>query len=420
MESPLMLVPTTNVVGSSSSMSFLHQYFILLKGHYFLFFSAFGVLYPVLSITLRSRGLSNTEISYINLIIPFLVFFTNPLMGFTADHSRRYSLVFNIVLAITTILYGVMFLLPTIKTHNIQAKIIYNEQFDRVLDFCASQEVAIKCSSRSECGCSYQSYCQNDDLKFNFTFSMNSSNTRQKLNASIDSSEPIRCGVEYQVPINKYIEKNYSNLYFNNEKISSLAICQVTCSIPYYCHGIRYPRQTLYILLYSLLFVFGTNFLSNSITLGASIGFAALPRPDIFGQQRVWGTIGFGISALLASRLYAKFNTEFVYIIMFSITTITCILVTSFIRIHSNKHKENNTTNDNLTNNEQEINDLSMMNPTKEKEKKKKISQFKIAALIPLLKKVDVIVFLSLSFLWGMSYAALDPVCTLLKPYFNR
>ncbi|CAF4468076.1 unnamed protein product, partial [Rotaria magnacalcarata] len=54
MESPSMLAPTTNVV----SASFVHRHYILLKAHYFLFFSAFGILYPILNITLRSRGLS--------------------------------------------------------------------------------------------------------------------------------------------------------------------------------------------------------------------------------------------------------------------------------------------------------------------------------------------------------------------------
>jgi hypothetical protein len=137
--------------------------------------------------------------------------------------------------------------------------------------------------------------------------------------------------------------------------------------------------------------------------LGASIGFVSLPRPDIFGQQRVWGTIGFGISAFTASRLHTIFQTDFVYIIMFSITTIICIGVTSFIRIHSNKSKKS------IPNEQEMINLPEEQNLSKGK-KKKDLSQFRTAALIPLLKKIDVIVFLSLTFIWGMSYAALDPV----------
>jgi len=238
---------------------------------------------------------------------------------------------------------------------------------------------------------------------------MNSTHVHQKLNTLIDMSEPALCGIQYQVPIDNFIEKYRSNLPYNNENTSPLAFCEITRSIPYYCHGVRYPQQTQYILFYSILFILGANFLYNAITLGASIGFATLPRPDIFGQQRVWGTVGFGISAFVASRLYSIYNTDLVYIIMFSITTTICIFVTSFIRIHPDKQKLS-TINDNMETNEQEMTDLTVENTTKEKEKEKKeISQFKIAPIIPLLKKLDVIVFLSLTFIWGMSYACLDP-----------
>lgn len=365
-----MLNPTTNSVDLSTRkpVSLFHRYFFLIKGHYFLFFSAFGTLYPILSITLRSRGLSNTEISYINLIIPFIVFCTNPLCGFLADHTRRYLFVFNIILSLATGFCLALFLLPPIQTHDIQAKIISSDR--TWLDFCASDEVGSKCSSRSECGCSYHANCQS----INFTFAMSPSHINNKSD----------CGVDYRVPVTQ-------------SRLSSSMTCQITCSIPHFCQGNRQSNQVLLIIAYSILFVLGTNFISNAITLGASIGFAFLPRPELFGQQRVWGTIGFGLSAFLASLIYKIFPTEFVYIIMFSIVSVICIIVTSFIGIHPHKKHDNNKSG-------QELTELPVKN---ESENKK--SKFSI--LLPLLKKLDVIIFLSLTFIWGMSYAALDPVC---------
>ena len=94
--------------------SWIDRFHLLLKGHYFFFFSAFGTLYPILSITLRSRGLTTQEIALMNLIIPFLVFFSNPLIGFFADKSRRYVFVFNVILVLVTVLYSIMFQLPSI------------------------------------------------------------------------------------------------------------------------------------------------------------------------------------------------------------------------------------------------------------------------------------------------------------------
>jgi len=409
MESPTMLVPTTAIVGLSPSEPFFRRYYILLKVHYFLFFSAFGVLYPVLNITLRSRGLSNTELSYINLIIPFLVFFTSPLVGFVADHSRRYLLTFNIIVAIMTITYTCIFLVPSIKTHHIQADMTYDDPLGRVLDFCASQEVATQCSSRSECGCSYQSDCTTENSVFNFTFTMNTNDTVQKSLSSIRTNEPSTCGIFYRVPIDNQIQNGSSILPPYTGHTLPLAVCKITCSTPHFCHGTRYPQQTIYVLLYSLFFIMGTNLLMNAITIGVSIGFAMLPRPELFGQQRVWGTVGFGVSAFVASRFYKFFNTEFVYIIMFGIAAILCICITSFIHIQPQKKKQN-TTNDDAGNTEENLTDFSQPNSAKEK-KKEDTSRFKIATLIPLLKKIDVIIFLSLTFIWGMSYAGLDPVC---------
>ncbi|CAF4082337.1 unnamed protein product, partial [Rotaria sordida] len=421
MDSPSMLTPTANVprATSSSSLPFVHRYYILLKAHYFLFFSAFGILYPILNITLRNRGLSNAELSYINVIIPFIMFFTNPLIGFIADHSRRYLFIFNFILAIITIIYGIMFILPTVKSRNIQADIYHNNQYGYSLNFCASQEVATQCASRSQCGCSYQANCTlidsldyryNNQMKtFVFTFSMNSKDFSKEINYATDMSEPETCGIKYRVSIDQiikqYIEDRSFDLLPSNDISSKLASCEITCSIAHYCHGSRYANQIGFILLYSLLFIIGNNLINNAIALGASIGFATLDRPEIFGQQRVFGTLGFGISAFLASRVYQIFQTEFVYIIMFSITSIICIIVTSFIRIQPNKQKPSTIHNENIVE-EIQIDDLSRV---KVKKTKKSRSQGALSKLLGMLKKIDVIIFLSLAFAWGMSNAVLDP-----------
>ncbi|CAF1253487.1 unnamed protein product [Rotaria sordida] len=446
MESPSMLIPTANVPRaiSSPSLSFAHRFYILLKAHYFLFFSAFGILYPILNITLRNRehyflffsafgilypilnitlrnrGLSNIELSYINIIIPFIIFFTNPLIGFIADHSRRYILTFNFIVAINTIIYAIMFTLPTVKSRNIHADIYHNNQYGYSLNFCASQEVATQCASRSQCGCSYQAHCTlidsldnryNNQMKtFVFTFSINSKDFSKEINYATHMSEPETCGIKYRVSIDQvikqYIENRGFDLLPSNDISSELANCEITCSIAHYCHGSRYANQIGVILLYSLLFVIGNNLINNAIALGVSIGFASLDRPEIFGQQRVFGTLDFGISAFLASRVYQIFQTEFVYIIMFSITTIICIIVTSFIRIQPTKQQKPSTIHNENIVEEIQIDDLSRV---KVKKTKKSRSQGALSELLSMLKKIDAIIFLSLAFAWGMSNAVLDP-----------
>jgi hypothetical protein len=410
--------PSADRTFSQATDTCAQRYYLLLKGHYFLFFSAFGMLYPILSITLRSRGLSTTEISLMNLIIPFAVFFSNPLMGFAADKSRRFQLTFNVLLAIVTILYAILFYLPSIQNDHIQATIINNQNDGYQLKFCASQEMGTKCASRSECGCSYYANCifsNNDNLSFEFH--MNANETHEQLRTSIDVNRLDTCNIDYYVAIDTHIvssqRDDLDRFYSIANNDDRWVRCRINCSIEHFCHGKRHPKQMTTILFYACIFIVGTNLLSNTITLGVSIGFATLPRSDLFGRQRVWGTIGFGLSAFAASRFYAHFKTEFVYIIMFSITTMLCILLTSMINIPIIKHQLN-TRNYHDRHNEQEMDDISSKIPgqqTREDKKRRLSSKFNVTTLLPLLKRIDVLVFLSLTLIWGMSYAGLDPVC---------
>ncbi|CAF4374716.1 unnamed protein product [Rotaria sp. Silwood2] len=118
--------------------------------------------------------------------------------------------------------------------------------------------------------------------------------------------------------------------------------------------------------------------------MGASIGFASLPRADLFGKQRVWGTIGFGIIAFTTSRIYELFRSEYVYVIMFNFITFLTIIATSFVPIHKHEKKTN--------------------------EKKSKLN---LSTLILLSKNIDVMIFLSITFLWGMCYGCLHPYMAL-------
>jgi hypothetical protein len=333
-----------------------------IDGDDFLFFSSFGIIFPILNLTLRSHGLSNIEISFSNIILPFLVFLTSPLIGFIADKSRRFLLTFNIIFIIVIITFTGLFFLPHIKFHHIRADLHRIQQSQYVLDFCASHEVATKCSSRSECGCTYQAYCK----KENFTFTMNSYHIQKELNDNQQS----QCGINYRIPIEKNFSQNYLTLK-----------CEITCSIPYFCHGLRYQKQMIYIVLYCILYIIGSNLLSTANAVGASIGFASLSHGNLFGKQRVWGTIGFGILAFVISRIYELFRSEYVYIIAFNIVSILTILVTSFIPI-----------------------------PEIEKVDNKKKQKFDLSILVSLLKNIDVLIFLSITFVWGMCFGGMQPV----------
>ena len=192
---------TVNTIDGSRSMpmALIHQFYLLLKAHYFLFFSAFGTIYPILSITLRSRGLTTNEVSYMNMIIPFLVFFTNPLSGFLADHSRRFLSTFNILLGAVALLYFVMFFLPAVREDHIRGNIIDDDQGGHILNFCVSQDIATSCISRSECGCDYRAKCSlSDNRTIDFSIRPHSGDHDQHVNLN-----PTDCHIDYRIPLTR-------------------------------------------------------------------------------------------------------------------------------------------------------------------------------------------------------------------------
>ncbi|CAF4224113.1 unnamed protein product, partial [Adineta steineri] len=410
---------------SKSSSSLIHRYYLILKAHYFFSYASFAAFGPIMNIILRSRGLSDVEISYINLAIPFSVFFTNPLVGFLADHTRRFRLIFNIALCLGTILFIIMFFLPSIKAYNIHGGLYQTDTMEYSLNFCANKQFATKCALKSQCGCIYQANCTSlimrknnadmniSDKSFNFNFTMNSTYIKQKHKnvSSTDDNEHAICEINYRVPIEKYTKDKILDSFDNKHVLSSskstkLAKCDVKCSTDHLCHGSRFPRQTIYVLLYAFLIVIGLNLCANATTIGTSIGFAALHRSNLFGRQRVYGTMGFGLCAFIASRIYAHFKSDYIYIFMFVASSILTVIITSFVHIRSDKHNTEKSNQDDLSVIE-ELNETSI-NENEQKSKPKN-SPFKICAILPLLKNFDVMVFLATTFLWGTSYGGMDP-----------
>lgn len=186
-----------------------------------------------------------------------------------------------------------------------------------------------------------------------------------------------------------------------------MANCQIKCSISEISDEKRKSNEIISVVLYSFLIILGLNLFANATTIGTSFGFCILHDCHLFGEQRVFGTIGFGLSAFLTSRLYAHFKRDYVYIFTFIITSIISIIITSLIRPRSNKSLEIKSEDDDKSV-LQNLNDSSI-NKNKEKRKVKNNS-LNILSLIPLIKKIDVIILLSTTFIWGMSSGGIDPV----------
>ncbi len=208
---------TNNEFRVNRSSSFVHRHYLLLKAHYFLSYASLSSFGPILNITLRDRGLSSLEISYINLVIPFLIFFTNPILGYLADHSRRFRSTFNITFGLGTILIIIMFYLPSIKTYHIQGELYQTKTMKYSMIFCANENFVTRCALQSECGCIYQAKCtplrtthnlkdRSKEKIFHLNFTMNFEDVEEEFeNVSISNKKHSKCQTNYRVLINETI-----------------------------------------------------------------------------------------------------------------------------------------------------------------------------------------------------------------------
>ncbi|CAF1429957.1 unnamed protein product [Rotaria sordida] len=420
-----------NIVDEKNSLSFINRYYIFLKAHYFFLYATFGSLLPILNITLRNRGLYDVEILYMNIIVPFIIFLTNPLLGLFVDRLRRFRLIFNIILILAAISLSIMFYLPSLKSYSIDGHIYKSDTMEYSLSFCSNKQFAVKCALRSKCGCTYQAFCtslikiknnlDNKPIKtFRFNFTIDSTYINNDYqNISLITNNTSQCLVNYLLPIdqtiNMYKIDQPVDLFDENDGSSinlydKIAICYVRCSIDNICYSSRYPKQILYILLYIFLTIIGLVLFGIVTTLSTTITFIALDNPNLFGRQRAWGTIGTGLAAFIVSRLYLHFKKEYIYILSLIICTIICVISTSFIKLKFDKFKQSkkNISNQSLKNKSK---DFSLdNNQDEDNNNNTKNNLTKIQLLIPLLKQIDVIVFLLTTFVWGTSFGVLDPV----------
>ncbi|XP_005097106.1 major facilitator superfamily domain-containing protein 6-A [Aplysia californica] len=83
------------------------------KGFYFTFMSAVGVLLPFIGLYMRHLGLSFHETGIIYGIMPFVSFFVRPAIGALADKLKRHKAVLILTTILTGIFYFVLVFVPS-------------------------------------------------------------------------------------------------------------------------------------------------------------------------------------------------------------------------------------------------------------------------------------------------------------------
>ena len=230
-------------------------------------FTAIGTLVPYIPVLMKELGLSSTETGILYGLMPFISFFTRPLFGAVADKLRKHKLVLVICLLSMGLFYGLLLVTPSKNT---------------TAD-CAVQE-----QSLSECILNKTQY---------HCFQANKNGTKERLISL--------CTLN--VFCNNALTQNVSDL--EQERIDFT--CFTGTNV--HCHSDKTSGWMLQcynqsgdfgktFVIFFIIYLFANISFSSIYNLLDAMAYNILDeRRDLWGRQRLWGTVGFAIFALVSS-----------------------------------------------------------------------------------------------------------------------
>ncbi|CAD1475640.1 unnamed protein product, partial [Heterotrigona itama] len=247
-----------------------------------------GPILPFLPVYGKQLGISALIMGSITAILPILFLIAKPSFGFLVDYFYTWrKIIFIILLATTSSCYICMYFLPILSSPIFPDHSFNNVSCD-LLPYCKPEDVSktYLCTGIKNAMCHW--FCTDKNFSLPIQF--------QAIDKEISFSSNSTC----------LIDKN-STLYCSRRNN-----CTVTCddSNDSYC-------------LYTSITFWGFVLLM-SLGEGGQMGY---------GRQRVWGTIGFGISAFLAGYAvdyYSKgeiiktYTPAFLLVFIFTIIDLFC------------------------------------------------------------------------------------------------
>ncbi|KAG5680181.1 hypothetical protein PVAND_009706 [Polypedilum vanderplanki] len=230
-----------------------------IKAHYFFFMGSLGPILPQMVVFGRQLGVSPTVMGFFLSMLPFLYFFAKPLVGMLADYfTKARKLIFLSLVAIMTLSYAGYIFLPQQTINNsfnvtdVPSCDFLNEKYN---DRCLNYHTVI---------------CEIEE------------NNYQELKVTKLHGEIQLC------------HKNGSEI----QLINKILKCRTTEDIE--APSCFYKTATFWIFIFlTYMGTIGFN-VGNSISDAICFDLLGEDRQMEYGQQRIYGSIGFGITSLIA------------------------------------------------------------------------------------------------------------------------
>ncbi|KAJ8921768.1 hypothetical protein NQ315_008393 [Exocentrus adspersus] len=247
-----------------------------IKAHYFFFMAAMGPILPQLQVYGKELGISSVVMGSVTGVLPIVFLLAKPAFGMLVDVYRNYrKTIFMMLICIMTISYALMNFIPP----EAKVEVNINDLDDVILDTCNATDI------RNELQCNNHTttvICTSDCLTEPMSFLMNSVNSNTSkyrlctsINESLDINTTASCGMKCK-----------EDIEVNN--------------------GCLYKSFTFWSFV--ILMSIGTIGFNVTNSISDAICFDVIGEQYDYGKQRVWGTIGFGLSALIAGYIVDLFS----------------------------------------------------------------------------------------------------------------
>ncbi|XP_017878338.1 major facilitator superfamily domain-containing protein 6 [Ceratina calcarata] len=279
-----------------------------IKAHYFFFMAAMGPILPFLPVYGKEIGVSAFVMGTITAILPILFLIAKPAFGFLVDYFYpKRKAIFITLLGATSTCYILMYFLPILP-----GPVLPNHSFNNIscdqIKFCPPKNIDKPnlCTGFKNTKCNWT--CTDNNFSVPMQFYGN--------NEEADISSNTTCIIELL---------NSTSYCFKN------STCNVTCD--------EFEDTCLYTSItfwgFVLLMSLGNIGFNVSNCISDAICFDILGEGGEmgYGRQRVWGTIGFGIAALLAGSvgdLWSKegiietYTPAFLFVFVFTAIDLVC------------------------------------------------------------------------------------------------
>ncbi|XP_053966580.1 major facilitator superfamily domain-containing protein 6 [Anastrepha ludens] len=258
-----------------------------IKAHFFFFMAAMGPILPQLSVYGKQLGIPPDIMGYITSVLPIMYVIAKPIVGYIADYFSHFrKFIFSLLIILMTLAYAAFYFVPPSALQAID-------------DVNATWSVSFIASNVSNCDseilklpsvahpalCFFDGANNTDFLAY---FTATSTAYAQQLNLTSNVISPADTHMCFT-----------SSTYNTTTELPTPT--NVSCHFtPDLQPDYIYCTSTFWLfVIFMCLGTIGFNVV-NSISDAICFDMLGESEEGKYGAQRVWGTIGFGATALLA------------------------------------------------------------------------------------------------------------------------